>query len=145
MEPTTALPDAQEGASAVATIAVRAASGPPESLVHSVAAAIEREEPTAVLSFRSLDEQVASALTQERLVATLAGFFGILGPLPAAVGLYGVTSYAVTSRRAEIGIRMALGASAGGVVANGAPASRLARCPRHRHRRRVVDVGRDVR
>ena len=78
---------------------------------------MNERNPTAVLSFRSLDEQVAAALTQERLVATLAGFFGILGLLLAAVGLYGVTSYAVTSRRAEIGIRMALGASAGGVVA----------------------------
>ena len=70
-----------------------------------------------MLSFRTLDEQIAASLTQERLVATLAGFFGVLGLLLAAVGLYGVTSYAVTSRGAEIGIRMALGASSRGVVA----------------------------
>jgi putative ABC transport system permease protein len=117
MEPTMYRPYAQDGANAIVTIAARASSGSPESLVRSVAAAIEREDPTAVLSFRSQDEQIAAALTQERLVATLAGFFGILGLLLAAVGLYGVTSYAVTSRRGEIGIRMALGASASGVVA----------------------------
>ena len=59
------LPYAQEGASAVATIAVRASSAPPETLVRSIAAAIEREDPTAVLSFRTLEEQIAGALTQE--------------------------------------------------------------------------------
>jgi predicted permease len=117
MEPTLYMPYAQDGGDSVATIAVRAAAGSPEALAHSVAAAIEKEDPSAVLSFRSLDDQIAASLTQERLVATLAGFFGLLGLLLAAVGLYGVTSYAVTSRRAEIGIRMALGASASGVVA----------------------------
>jgi len=117
MEPTLYKPYAQDGDDSTATIAIRAAAGRPEALAHSVAAALEREDPTAVLSFRSLNDQIAASLTQERLVATLAGFFGILGLLLAAVGLYGVTSYAVTSRRAEIGIRMALGASASGVVA----------------------------
>jgi ABC-type antimicrobial peptide transport system permease subunit len=96
---------------------VRPAAGSPSSLTHAVAAAIEQQDPTAVLSFRTLSDQINASLTQERLVATLAGFFGLLGLLLAAVGLYGVTSYGVTARRAEIGIRMALGASASGVIA----------------------------
>jgi putative ABC transport system permease protein len=118
MEPTMYLPLGQwDGPPPFVTIAVRAAAGPPSNLAHAVAAEIGRQDPTAVLSFRLLDEQVNASMTQERLVAMLAGFFGVLGLLLAAVGLYGVTSYAVTSRRAEIGIRMALGASAKGVVA----------------------------
>ena len=118
MDPTMFLPVGQaEGLPPSITIAVRPAAGPPSSLAHAVAAAIEKQDPAAVLSFRTLSDQIDASLTQERLVATLAGFFGVLGLLLAAVGLYGVTASAVASRRAEIGIRMALGASARGVVA----------------------------
>jgi hypothetical protein len=60
------------------------------------------------LTFRPLPDQVDESLTQDRLVATLSGTFGVLALLLAGLGLYGVTAYAVARRRAEIGIRMAL-------------------------------------
>jgi predicted permease len=64
----------------------------------------------------TLNEQVDQSLLQERLLATLSLFFGILSLLLASIGLYGVMSYDMARRRHEIGIRMAVGASAQQVV-----------------------------
>jgi predicted permease len=97
-------------------VAVRAAAGSPAALAHGVASAILQTNPDVSLAFRTLSDQVSMSLAQERLVALLATFFGALALLLAGLGLYGITSYAVTRRRAEIGIRMALGAAPGGVV-----------------------------
>jgi putative ABC transport system permease protein len=68
------------------------------------------------MSFRTLEGQVDDSLRQEKLLATLSGFFGGLALLLAMIGLYGVLGYMVTQRRKEIGIRMALGAEKNSIL-----------------------------
>jgi ABC-type antimicrobial peptide transport system permease subunit len=85
-------------------------------LAKSVAAAIQITKPELSVSFISLSQQIDESLVQERLLALLAGSFGVLALVLASLGLYGITAYGVARRRTEIGIRMALGARPASVI-----------------------------
>jgi predicted permease len=88
----------------------------PTSLIRAVVAAVAGVSREIRLEFSTLKQEADDAMVQDRLLAMLSVFFGAAALLLAMIGLYGTVSYRVTMRRAEYGIRMALGAEAGSIV-----------------------------
>jgi predicted permease len=89
---------------------------PSATVAAAAKARLKEKYPDVLSEFFDFQAGIRDSLVEERLMATLSGFFGVLAALLTMIGVYGVISYLVATRRNEIGIRMALGATRVNVV-----------------------------
>jgi predicted permease len=90
-------------------IVTRPGANLPFAQVRQAIASVDPNLP--IISIQSMREQVAGQFRQQRLIAQLTSFFGVLSLVLASIGLYGVTAYNAGRRTNEIGVRLALGAT----------------------------------
>ena len=109
-------PEAQNEEPGPGTHFVLRTNAPLGEFYHNAEAAVAEIHPGLGVDFVVLTTQIKQTLMRDRLMAALAGAFGILAGVLAVLGLYGVITYMVERRRNEIGVRIALGASRGRVI-----------------------------
>src|SRR5262245_1351536 len=114
--PITYVPAAQHPSPGPWANVVIRSSAPLSEVINEVRRKVGALSPAITVQFKVFETQIREGLIQERLMAWLAGFFGILAAVLAMIGLYGVISYMNLRRRNEIGIRLALGATRADIV-----------------------------
>jgi putative ABC transport system permease protein len=115
-QPIAYVPEAQNEEPGMGANFVLRTNAPLGEFFRKAEAAVAEIHPAIGVDFTVLTTQIQQSLMRDRLMALLAGAFGLLAAVLSVLGLYGVIAYMVARRRNEIGVRIALGATRGHVV-----------------------------